>query len=200
MDDFFTTRRSIRHFSQQIIAEAQLIACADAARLAPQSANLQPVRQVLINRPELCREIFPLLRFAAYLYPRYTPAPEQAPTAYLLLLNDLRLKPQGSDNDCAAQAVAFIYKAWQQGIGSCWMGAIDRPAILKLLKIDPACYQLHSLIALGYPAETPQAEDSPLAQQRYYLDQAGLLHVPKRPLRQVLSLNQAPAEILSEQD
>ena len=200
MEDLFMTRRSIRHFSQQTIPEAKLTACAEAARLAPQSANLQPVRLVLINQPELCRAVLPLLRFAAFLYPHYTPAPGQAPTAYLLLLNDLRLKPQGSDNDCAAQAVTFIYKAWQQGIGSCWMGAIDRPAILKLLKIDPACYQLHSLIALGYPAETPQIEDSLQPQQRYYLDQAGQLHVPKRPLRQVLSFNRAPAEGVAEQN
>ena len=45
------------------------------------------------------------------------------------------------------------------------------------------------MIALGYPAESPVSEDAVDGSVRYYKDESGTLHVPKRPLDEVMFLN-----------
>jgi hypothetical protein len=52
----------------------------------------------------------------------------------------------------------------------------------------PDHYRIDSVLALGYPAEDPAVEvmsDS----CRYWKDEAGRLHVPKRPLASIAHLN-----------
>ena len=46
--------------------------------------------------------------------------------------------------------------AWGKGVGSCWLGAVDKIKILEILNIDEK-YLVDSVIALGKPAEIYQA-------------------------------------------
>ena len=74
------------------------------------------------------------------------------------------------------------------GVGSCWLGLIDREKIVGLLDIDER-YKIDSVVALGKPAEEPVAEDAATEDTKYYLDEKDVLHVPKRPLKRILHLN-----------
>ena len=61
------------------------------------------------------------------------------------------------------------------------MGAIDYDAISSLLKLnDPL--KLLCVVALGYPAETPQETTVSDGDIRYYIGENGSLQVPKRAL------------------
>jgi len=42
--------------------------------------------------------------------------------------------------------------AWGEGVGSCWVGGLDRPKIKELLGI-PADAELVTVIPFGYPAD-----------------------------------------------
>jgi hypothetical protein len=52
----------------------------------------------------------------------------------------------------------------------------------------PEGFRIDSVLALGYPAEEPAAEVMGES-CRYWKDEAGRLHVPKRPLASVLHTN-----------
>jgi len=56
--DLILKRRTIRRFKQQQIDEALLKKIANAGRLAPSGANLQPLEFVVINDPELVELVF----------------------------------------------------------------------------------------------------------------------------------------------
>ena len=75
--------------------------------------------------------------------------------------------------------------AWAHGVGSCIMGAIDRPALTKLLAL-PEKMRLCCMVALGYPTHKSHLVEMQNGSVKYYLDEAGDYCVPKRPLSKVL--------------
>lgn len=86
----------------------------------------------------------------------------------------------------------ILLAAWSKGVGSCWLGSVQRDNIRELLGI-PAKLQIDSVVALGYPDEEPvmeEAKDNSEGAVRYYLDEADRLHVPKRKLNSIGHLNE----------
>ncbi|MDE6700586.1 MAG: nitroreductase family protein, partial [Acetatifactor sp.] len=58
--------------------------------------------------------------------------------------------------DAGAAGEAFCLAAYEQGLGTVIMGLYDEADIVKLLEI-PENQELVALIAIGYPAESPEA-------------------------------------------
>ena len=66
------------------------------------------------------------------------------------------------------------------------IGSIERPKLRALLKIRGR-YDILLLLALGKPKETVVLEDlGPDGDTRYYRDEKGVHHVPKRALEDIL--------------
>ncbi len=185
--DAIRRRRTIRKFTQQPISVETLTKLADAARLAPQGANLQPVKYLVVNDQKLLEPIFATTKWAAYISPNGTPAAGERPTAYVVILIDTEIKKAGYDIDAGAAVENMLLAAVGEGLGSCWLGAIDRDQIRSLLAI-PERYIIHTLVALGYPGEDPTTEDAGES-IKYYKDEQGRLHVPKRRLDDLLFFN-----------
>ncbi|MGB9893035.1 MAG: nitroreductase family protein [Candidatus Saccharicenans sp.] len=180
-------RRTIRQFRAEEIPENILLELLDLARLAPSAANLQPLEFMLIKDSEVRRKVFPCLRWAAYINPAGDPKPGQEPTAYVIILVNTEIREKGFEYDVGAAAENIIIGALTQGIGSCWLISIDRDKLRNILDI-PEKYRIDSVIALGYPAEEPIVEDFQDS-IKYWKDETGLLHVPKRRLEKVVHLN-----------
>ena len=53
----------------------------------------------------------------------------------------------------------MILTALEAGVGSCWLGAVDRDELRKLFRI-PKSYRIDSVLALGYPDEAPVVEEA----------------------------------------
>ena len=58
----------------------------DAARLAPSAANLQPLEFLIVDDKDLCGKIFKTLSWAVYIKPRWTPAENERPVSYIIML------------------------------------------------------------------------------------------------------------------
>jgi nitroreductase len=81
----------------------------------------------------------------------------------------------------------MILVALGEGIGSCWLGAIDINKLSSILDI-PEHVNIDSVLALGYSNESPQLEEMKDT-VKYWKDEAGVLHVPKRKLEDILFYN-----------
>ena len=75
--------------------------------------------------------------------------------------------------------------AWTHGVGSCIMGAIDRPALTELLAL-PEGLRLCYMVALGYPAHKSHVVTMQDNSVKYYLDENRDYCVPKRSMDEVL--------------
>lgn len=185
--DLIISRRTIRQFQPRPIDRALLERLVDAGRLAPSAANMQPLEFYVVDDPALRAKVFPCLKWAAYIQPLGNPEPGQEPMAFVFVLINTKIKEKMVEYDVGAAVENICLSALGEGVASCWLILIDRPKIAEALGI-PEEYRIDSAIALGYPAETSTAEafkDSP----RYWKDEAGGFHVPKRKRADVMHVN-----------
>ncbi len=182
------SRRSVRRFTPHPVQYALLRDLVDVARLAPSAANRQPLQFVVVDAEDIRAEIFPLIKWASYVRPHRTPPEGMEPTAYIVILADRDKRGKMTEHDIGAAAENIMVAATAHGLGSCWIGAFSRPKLREILEI-PEQFEIDTMIALGYPAEAPVVEemDEPDGSIEYWLDADDLLHVPKRPLEDILS-------------
>lgn len=183
--DFLRTRRSYRRFTQEPVPPQALRDALEAARIASCTANGQALKYIVAASPQMVQRILPLVRWAALLPPQErAPAPDQCPTAFIAVLQDGRL-PGVDDTNAGLALGSLTAAAWAHGVGSCVMGAIDRPALCALLGV-PEGVRLHSMVALGRPAHRSLLEPMQNGDTRYTCDAAGDFHVPKRAMEDIL--------------
>ena len=180
------SRRTIRRFQQKPISAASLKKFVNAARIAPSAANLQPLEYFIVNEKKLCTQIFETLSWAAYIKPKWTPVENERPTAYVIIIvhEDIN-KDYKRDVGLAAENIMLA--AEEENIGCCMLLNIKREKIRDVLRI-PKQLHIDSVIALGYKSEKStmvNMKDS----VKYWRDEKGVLHVPKRKLDDIIHLN-----------
>ncbi len=185
--ELIVKRRTIRRFKQEEVSEKLLNKLVNAGRLAPSGANLQPLEFIIASNTEWVDKIFPALKWAGYIAPAGNPPEGKRPMAYIIVLINTEIRSQGGEVDAAAAIENMILTALEDGIGSCWLGAIDRDQLRKIFNI-PQKYQVDSVLALGYPDESPIVEEV-TDSIKYWKDENQVLHVPKRRLSDIVHYN-----------
>lgn len=185
--ELIIARRTIRQFKPESIPREILEKLVNAARLAPSAANLQPLEFIVVDEEELRKQLFPCLRWAAYIAPEGNPKPGHEPMAYIVTLINTQVKENGFEYDSGAAIENMILTAWELGVGSCWLLSVERDNIQKILEI-PTSHKIDSVLALGHPDEEPLVEEMEDS-VRYWKDRDGRLHVPKRKLKDIIHFN-----------
>ena len=181
-----TSRRTIRKYAQKDVPREVLLKCVDAARLSPSGANRQPLKYVVVNDQELIKEVFGTLKFAGYL-PGYQEGELEMPRAYIVIALDKSISENfGHDAGIAAMSISMV--AYDEGLGSCILGAVNREKLKEMLNV-PASLDIVLVVALGYPAESPVADKVKDGDIKYWLDENRVLHVPKRSLDEITKWN-----------
>ena len=181
------SRRTIRKYLQKAVPEEVLLKCVDAARVSPSGANLQPLSYIIVNDQKLLRKVFSTLSWAGYL-PDYQPREEEMPRAYIIILLDEEIS-RTPNHDAGIAAMSISMVAYDEGLGSCILGAVDREKLREILEV-PEGLAVVLVVALGYPAENPVVEPVKDGDIKYWLDENGVLHVPKRDLKDVIRWNE----------
>jgi len=181
------SRRTIRKYLQKAVPEEVLLRCVDAARLSPSGANLQPLSYIIVNDQKLLKKVFSTLSWAGYL-PDYQPRVEEMPRAYIIILLDEEIS-RTPNHDAGIAAMSISMVAYAEGLGSCILGAVEREKLREMLKV-PECLAVALVVALGYPAENPVVEPVKDGDIKYWLDENGVLHVPKRDLKDIVRWNE----------
>ena len=182
-----TKRRTIRKFLQQKIPHQILTKLVNAGRLAPSGSNLQPIEYVIIEDDRLLPGVFSTLSWAGYIAPAGNPQPGEEPVAYIAVLVNKKIKEKDYGRDVGAAVQNILLAAMEERIGSCWIGSVAKNKLRLLLNL-PGHLIIDSVIALGYPAESPVGEEMKDS-IKYWKDEQGTLHVPKRGLEDICHLN-----------
>lgn len=183
--DIILRNRSYRRFYQdRIISLETLRDLIELARLSPSSANLQPLKYLLSNTPEKNSIIFSTLAWAGYF--KDWPGPEEGerPSAYIVILGDTNITKDFSCNHGIA-AQSILMGAVEKGYGGCIVASIQKQKLREVLKI-PERYEILLVIALGIPKEKVVIEDVKNGDIKYWRDEKGIHHVPKRSLLELI--------------
>jgi nitroreductase len=146
------TRRSIRSFSPDAIADAVVSDIVDCARLAPTAFNRQDWRFVAVRDAATRQRITDITGHAAFI--------AVAPVCVAVFAGTTEY---WIEDGCAATE-NLLLAAHAHGLGACWVGGCQTPyaAAIGDLLGAPADQRLVSLVAIGHPAESPVVEKKPL--------------------------------------
>ncbi len=152
-DKFFAARRSIRKFKEGSISDADLENIVLAASLAPTARNIQPWEFIVI------KEKASLVTLGNLASPNGALIAEASACIAIFCQNTKYYLEDG----CAATTQALL-AASGLGVGSCWVAGDKKDyaeAVRAFLNV-PAGYKLVSLVALGFPDETPKPHKRPV--------------------------------------
>lgn len=184
--DIVMRNRSYRRFYQDhAISIEDLRAFVDLARLSASAANRQPLKYFLSNEASMNGTIFEQLGWAAYLKDWPGPTEGERPSAYIIILGDTDIaKDFWCDHGIAAQTI--LLGATEKGLGGCMIGSINKKGLAEALHI-PGCYEILLVVAIGKPKEQVRLEAvGPDGDIRYWRDDKGIHHVPKRSLEEII--------------
>ncbi|MDP6776269.1 MAG: nitroreductase family protein [Candidatus Latescibacteria bacterium] len=151
------TRRSVRAYQDKPVPEEVLDRILEAARWAPSARNLQPYKFVIVEDPEVRRQLGVAADDQAFV--------GQAPVVIAAVTSDpdrvmsCEVPPYAVDAAIALDHLTLA--AASEGLGTCWIGAFSQPRVRKILSV-PDSHKVVSLMPLGYPAdnEAPRTRKS----------------------------------------
>jgi nitroreductase len=160
-------RKSVRHYLPEPVGREKIMACLEAARLAPSAHNVQPWRFLVIDDPGL-KERFGKEVFSG-IY-KATMFAVQAPVLIMILAKpDLLANRVGRilqgipyysiDIGIAGEHIAL--QAREFGLGTCWIGWFNYKKARKFFKI-PRSYKVMALMAVGTHESRPAKEKNRL--------------------------------------
>ena len=201
IENLIRKNRTCRRFYQnQTVAEETVIGLVNLARLSASEANLQPLKYIVCCEAPRNEAIFHCLGWAGYLKDWPGPAQGERPAAYIVVLGDTHIRKSfGCDHGIAAQSI--LLGAREKGLAGCIIAAINHKRLRKLYGL-PDRYQILLVLALGRPRESvvleevqpeqiPSAKSEPAGDSsdraiRYWRDESGTHHVPKRSMDQII--------------
>jgi len=184
--ELVTRSRSIRRFDESVeVSASTLRDLVELACYVPSAANRQPLRYLPVTGCEMLERVFPCLKWAGYLEEWLGPEPGERPPAGLVVLcRNENTAGAACDSGIAAQTI--LLGAAEKELGGCIIAAIDREQLMRELDL-PDGWAVLMVIAIGKPAETVVIDQiEPDGDIRYWRDQQGIHHVPKRQVDELL--------------
>ncbi|MDO8685986.1 MAG: nitroreductase family protein [Clostridiales bacterium] len=148
--DAITGRRSIRNFSHVEVEQEKLNLVLEAARLAPSAANGQIWKFIIVKDSATRGKIAAASGGQNFI--------KEAPVIIIACAEEnsiVMLCGQYRYTVDLSIAMSFmILEAYEQGLGSCWIGHFKEDDVKRILGI-PQDVRIVALTPLGYPAESP---------------------------------------------
>ena len=183
--DMIVKNRSYRGFHQNHKIETSVLKdFIDLARLSPSAENLQRLRFKICNTEVENEKVFSCLGWAGYLKDWNGPEIGERPSAYITILSTEKdIGKVACDAGIACQSI--LLGAVESGLRGCIFASIKKEKLQKLLKI-PKEYSISYVIALGKPKENIKLEYVENDDIKYWRDNNGTHHVPKRKLKDII--------------
>jgi len=150
--DAILGRRSIRKYKEKDVEDEKIRKILEAAIWAPSSGNTQTWRFYIVRDERIKRELSasalnqrhiresPVVIVVGYdMQEMYSAYRERGVTLYAI-------------QDAAAATQNMLLRAYDLGLGTCWVGAFDENEVSRILDL-PKYVRPVAIVTVGYPAE-----------------------------------------------
>ncbi len=170
-------RRSIRKFKENEVSERLIREIIDAARRAPSGCNVQPTRYFIIKDKKLKEKLKKKRAFKqdfVYEAPiivvlcgnpeeyenfkeiKYQQEEGTLPKDLTEVKKVLKgIEEERANRDISIASSFFVLRATELGLGTCYIGLVNRDVLKEELNI-PKDWFVPFVIIMGYPAEDPR--------------------------------------------
>lgn len=154
--DIASMRQSCRNYSGLPVEKEKLMACIEAALIAPSACNGQPWHYTLVTNPEATAKVSKALQVAGLN--RFT---NKVPAFAIITQTASNLtstigskigQHDYSSIDIGLSAAHFVLQAEELGLSTCIMGAFNEKEVKSLLE-SKASDRIRLIIAVGYKDE-----------------------------------------------
>ncbi|MGH7799414.1 MAG: nitroreductase family protein [Thermodesulfobacteriota bacterium] len=141
MDTFecIRKRRDIRSYLKKDVPDDLIRKMIEAGRLAPSAMNLQPWHFIVIKNKETLKELGKFCLSGRFIVDA---------SFAIVVITEPSNKWHEIDGTRAVQNMSLA--AWNEGVGMCWIGAIDREKVKEALNI-PKNLHILTILPFGYP-------------------------------------------------
>jgi nitroreductase len=166
-------RRSIRLYKPDPVPDEMVEQLLEAGRWAPSASNRQPWAFIVVRDEAIRREV---AQHAAYYFIRWAHVADAPLLIVLCGTARNRIYRQFLHEDIGLAGSQIMLQAKALGLGTCWLGGLDRKAIAELLKV-PDHFEVVGLLTVGFPAEAPDPRErkslAEIVHYEVYGNQAG---------------------------
>jgi nitroreductase len=142
------TRRSVRKYRADPVAEDVLARVLDAARIAPSGSNRQPTRLIVVRDEETKSKLIPLCHDQAFV--------GDAPVVIVACGRDIKydrgewMGRYSMIVDVVIAVDHLTLAARAEGLGTCWIGSFNNERLKQFFSL-PEDVDVVALATLGYP-------------------------------------------------
>jgi nitroreductase len=156
--DLVQKRESTRRYAKCPVEREKILACIEAARVAPSACNAQPWHFIVVDDPSLCAKIASCAETKAAKLNTFV---KHAPVIVVAVaeagnfssrLGGLLKGKKYNIMDTSIAVEHFCLQATDLGLGSCILGWFNMRKVRRLLGI-PVTRKVPLMITVGYPEE-----------------------------------------------
>ncbi len=137
---FLKGRRSIRSFQDKPVNEKEIEMILEAGRWAPSASHRQPWEFIVIKNKEILEKISKNAFYGKFI--------KEAPVA-IAIVGKKKISNKWYIVDTSLVSMNMMLMAWSLGIGTCWIGAMNREKVKKLLDLTENEHLL-TVLPFGY--------------------------------------------------
>ncbi|MHA1646585.1 MAG: nitroreductase family protein [Promethearchaeota archaeon] len=139
-------RRSIRAFKNDLVSDDDIQKILKAARWCQSASNRQPWRFIVIKNKKVLEQLSNIASYGKFI--------KMAPVAIAVIaLKGTSPNYYLIDTSMVSHQICLM--AYSLGLGTCWIGSLDREKGAELLKLETTEY-LTTVLPLGYPKIIPK--------------------------------------------
>lgn len=138
--EFIKNRRSIRSFQNKQIQENEIEMILEAGRWAPSASNKQPWEFIVIKDREFIIKVAKAASYGRFI--------KEAPVL-IAIIAKTRISPKWYIIDTSLVTMNMMLMAWSLGIGTCWIGAMNREKAKQILELKDTDY-VATILPFGY--------------------------------------------------
>ena len=138
--EFLKNRRSIRKYQDKPIPDEEIKMILEAGRWCCSASNKQPWEFIVIKNKEKIKKLTENAIYGKFI--------GKAPVV-IAIVGKIKENPNWYIQDTSLASMNMILMAWSLGIGTCWVGSMDREKAKENLGLGKDDFLL-TVLPLGY--------------------------------------------------
>ncbi len=138
--EFIKGRRTIRSFQNKEIPEEEIEMILEAGRWTPSASHRQPWEFIVIKNKEILEKISKNAFYGKFI--------KEVPVG-IAIVGKMKTSSKWYMIDTSLVSMNMMLMAWALGIGTCWIGAMNRDKVKKILGLGENDYLL-TVLPFGY--------------------------------------------------
>jgi nitroreductase len=137
---FLKGRRSIRVYLDKPIKDEELNMILEAGRWTPSASNRQPWEFIVIKNKDILLKLAKTIGYGRFM--------RVVPVA-IAIIAKIKTSPKWYLIDTSLVSMNMMLMAWSMGIGTCWIGAMNREKAKNILDLGDNDHLL-TILPFGY--------------------------------------------------